>query len=190
MTPLKWLLTLGMAVLVAAGIANRSNAGDWSAIKIGTEGAYAPFNFHDAAGKQLSHDLVAGELVPLGALATVPIRTTVTVPLASGAAPELRKGERIELWVSTATCSSKAARNSRISGVWCSCIHCSRSVEDWFSSTARSAFPRTNRALKPAARAKASAGCGPQVRSPPKTIRSGCSRSSSTRTAASATAFP
>src|SRR5258707_14606499 len=57
MMPLKWLLTLGMAVLVAAGVANRSNAGDWSTIKIGTEGAYAPFNFHDAAGKLQGFDI-------------------------------------------------------------------------------------------------------------------------------------
>ena len=57
MMPMKWLLTLGMAVLVAAGVANRSNAGDWSTIKIGTEGAYAPFNYHDAAGKLQGFDI-------------------------------------------------------------------------------------------------------------------------------------
>ena len=57
MTPLKWLLTLCMAVLVNAGAANRSDAGDWSTIKIGTEGAYAPFNYHDAAGKLQGFDI-------------------------------------------------------------------------------------------------------------------------------------
>jgi lysine-arginine-ornithine-binding protein len=57
MTSFKWLLTLGMAVLVAAGVAHRSNAGDWSTIKIGTEGAYAPFNYHDAAGKLQGFDI-------------------------------------------------------------------------------------------------------------------------------------
>ena len=33
-------------------------------------------------------------------------RTTLTVPLAAGAAPDLRSGQRIEVWVSTASCSS------------------------------------------------------------------------------------
>src|SRR5258707_7967052 len=57
MTPSKWVLTLAMAVLVAAGVAHRSHAGDWSTIKIGTEGAYAPFNYHDAAGKLQGFDV-------------------------------------------------------------------------------------------------------------------------------------
>ena len=57
MKPFKWLLTLGMSMLVVAGVANRSNAGDWSTIKIGTEGAYAPFNYHDAAGKLQGFDI-------------------------------------------------------------------------------------------------------------------------------------
>ncbi len=60
----------------------------------------------DAVGKQLSRAVSAGELVPVGALARPAAQTTVTVPLAAGAAPDLRKGQRIELWVSTSTCSS------------------------------------------------------------------------------------
>jgi hypothetical protein len=60
----------------------------------------------DAIGKELSRPVSAGELVPAGALATMAAHTTVTVPLAPGAAPDLRKGERIELWVSTSSCSS------------------------------------------------------------------------------------
>jgi hypothetical protein len=60
----------------------------------------------DAVGRQLGRPLGAGELVPTAAVTAVPPRTTVTVPLASGAAPDLRKGQRIELWVSAAGCSS------------------------------------------------------------------------------------
>jgi hypothetical protein len=60
----------------------------------------------DAVGRQLSRPMSAGELLPADAVAAVKPQTTVTVPLASGAAPELRKGQRIELWLSTATCSS------------------------------------------------------------------------------------
>src|SRR5258708_39229181 len=45
------LLGLGLAVLFALGVASSSQAGDWSKIRIGTEGAYAPFNYRDAAGK-------------------------------------------------------------------------------------------------------------------------------------------
>lgn len=60
----------------------------------------------DAVGKRLSRAVSAGELVPIGALGTVPAQTTVTVPLAAGAAPDLHKGQRIELWVSSSSCSS------------------------------------------------------------------------------------
>lgn len=58
----------------------------------------------DAVGKQLSRPVSAGELVPAGALAGVVAQTTVTIPLATAAAPELHKGQRIELWVSTSSC--------------------------------------------------------------------------------------
>ena len=60
----------------------------------------------DVIGKQLSRPISAGELLPAGALGTEPAQTTVTVPLARGNAPDLRKGERIELWVSSSGCSS------------------------------------------------------------------------------------
>jgi hypothetical protein len=48
----------------------------------------------------------SGELLPAGAIGTVGARTTLTVPLEAGAAPQLHSGQRIKLWVSTATCSS------------------------------------------------------------------------------------
>lgn len=60
----------------------------------------------DAVGKKLTRPVAAGELLPASALDAVAAQTTVTVPLASGSAPQLHKGQRIELWVSTATCSS------------------------------------------------------------------------------------
>jgi hypothetical protein len=61
----------------------------------------------DALGKPLQRAVSAGELVAADAVGPVPRLTTVTVPLASGAAPALRKGQRIELWVSTKSCSSQ-----------------------------------------------------------------------------------
>lgn len=60
----------------------------------------------DALGKQLSRPVSAGELVPVGALGGVIAQTTVTIPLPAAAAPELHKGQRIELWVSTSSCPS------------------------------------------------------------------------------------
>jgi lysine-arginine-ornithine-binding protein len=52
----RWL-GLGLAVLFALGLASGARAGDWSKIRIGTEGAYAPFNFRDAAGKLQGFDI-------------------------------------------------------------------------------------------------------------------------------------
>lgn len=68
-------------------------------------GVYLP-ELKDAVGQQLRRPVSAGELLPADAIARVDPQTTVTVPLASGAAPDLRKGERIELWLSTSSCSS------------------------------------------------------------------------------------
>lgn len=59
-----------------------------------------------ALGKRLGRDVSAGELVPAAAIARVPAQTTVTIPFAAGNAPELRPGQRIEVWVSTPTCAS------------------------------------------------------------------------------------
>lgn len=60
----------------------------------------------DAVGKQLNRPVSTGELVPLRAIGAVPARTTVTVPLPTGGAPDLRKGQRIEVWLSTPACGS------------------------------------------------------------------------------------
>lgn len=63
-------------------------------------------NVHDAIGKALDRAVAKDELVPSAAVAEMKPRTTVTVPFASGAAPRLRAGQRIEVWVSTASCAS------------------------------------------------------------------------------------
>ena len=58
----------------------------------------------DLVGRRLSHPVAAGELVPLAAVDSVGMHTTVTVPLEAAAAPDLRKGQRVELWVSVGSC--------------------------------------------------------------------------------------
>jgi flagella basal body P-ring formation protein FlgA len=57
-------------------------------------------------GRRLSHAVSAGELVPVAAVDSVATHTTVTVPLEAAAAPDLRKGQRIELWVSVGNCAA------------------------------------------------------------------------------------
>lgn len=59
-----------------------------------------------ALGRRLTRPVQAGELVPAGAVARVRPSTTVTVPFAAGSAPELRPGQRIEIWVSSPACAS------------------------------------------------------------------------------------
>jgi len=59
-----------------------------------------------AVGQRLTRPVAGGELLPAAAVEPAPARTTVTVPLASGSAPQLHKGQRIELWVSTPQCAS------------------------------------------------------------------------------------
>jgi hypothetical protein len=60
----------------------------------------------EAVGKRLTRAVERGELVPAAAVRAVPARTTVSVPFAAGAAPSLRAGERIEIWLSTKSCPS------------------------------------------------------------------------------------
>lgn len=57
-------------------------------------------------GKQLRRPVGAGELLPAAAVHSAPARTTVTVPFAAGTAPQLRAGQRVEIWLSTPTCAS------------------------------------------------------------------------------------
>lgn len=57
-------------------------------------------------GRQLNRPLSRGELVPTAALDRPSPSTTISVPLAARSAPELQRGQRIEIWVSTASCPS------------------------------------------------------------------------------------
>lgn len=63
-------------------------------------------HMRDAIGRQLQRDVSTGELLAVDAITAALPRTTLTVPLASGAAPALTTGERIEVWMSTPTCPS------------------------------------------------------------------------------------
>lgn len=58
----------------------------------------------DAVGKVLTRALSAGELLPAAALGAQPAATTVTVPFGADAAPQLHRGQRIVVWLSTAGC--------------------------------------------------------------------------------------
>lgn len=60
----------------------------------------------DAVGKVLARPLGTGELLPRAALRPAPALITLTVPLADGNAPELKPGQRIEVWLSTPACPS------------------------------------------------------------------------------------
>jgi hypothetical protein len=60
----------------------------------------------DALHRELVRTLAKGELLPAAAIHAAAARTTLTVPLDPGAAPDLRTGQRIEVWVSTPTCAS------------------------------------------------------------------------------------
>jgi hypothetical protein len=59
-----------------------------------------------AVGKTLNRALRKGELVPAAVLAAATTATTVSVPFAADAAPALTRGQRIVVWLSTATCPS------------------------------------------------------------------------------------
>ncbi len=57
-------------------------------------------------GKQLNRAVARGELLAAAALGVAPAATTLTVPFAEGAAPRLRSGQRIAVWLSTRLCPS------------------------------------------------------------------------------------
>jgi hypothetical protein len=58
----------------------------------------------DAVGKVLTRPMSAGELLPAAALGAAPAATTVTVPFAADATPQLHRGQRIVVWLSTPSC--------------------------------------------------------------------------------------
>ncbi len=57
-------------------------------------------------GQMLSRPLATGELVPRSALGDVSAGTTITVPVDAQNAPKVTRGQRIQLWLSTASCSA------------------------------------------------------------------------------------
>jgi hypothetical protein len=59
-----------------------------------------------AIGKVLAQPLHAGELVPAAVLSPGAAHTTVSMPFAADTAPALSRGERIVVWLSTASCPS------------------------------------------------------------------------------------
>jgi Chaperone for flagella basal body P-ring formation len=63
-------------------------------------------------GKTVTRQLSAGELLPQSSLENSAPATTVTVPLATANAPKISRGQRIELWVTTKTCSAVAVLDS------------------------------------------------------------------------------
>jgi hypothetical protein len=74
---------------------------------------------HDALHRELTRAVSAGELLPAAAVHPVPVRTTLTVPLDAESAPDLRAGQRIEVWVSTAACPSSVL----LAGVTVQAVH-------------------------------------------------------------------
>lgn len=58
-----------------------------------------------AVGRTLTRPVSGDELLPAAAVAHTPARTTLTLALAEGAAPELHTGQRIELWLSSPSCA-------------------------------------------------------------------------------------
>jgi hypothetical protein len=57
-------------------------------------------------GLTVNKALTAHELVPASALSGTPAGTTVSVPLPSGDAPPITRGQRVRLWVSTHRCKA------------------------------------------------------------------------------------
>jgi hypothetical protein len=57
-------------------------------------------------GLTVNRMLTAHELLPASALSGTPAGTTVSVPLPSGDAPPIARGQRVRLWVSTHRCKA------------------------------------------------------------------------------------
>jgi SAF domain len=70
-------------------------------------GAYLPVRTV-VLGQSVTRQLTAGELLPRAALAATDAATTITVPLTSTNAPRVQRGQRLQLWVSTRSCSATA----------------------------------------------------------------------------------
>jgi hypothetical protein len=74
-------------------------------VRLPADGVYLA-DEDQVVGRQLNRPLGKGELVPAAALETATGTTTISVPLQARDAPQLRRGQRIEVWLSTPTCRS------------------------------------------------------------------------------------
>lgn len=91
---------------LAAGATLQS--GDVTAmnVRLPADGQVYAADLDGALGRQLNRPLSKDELIPTAALGRPVPRTTISVPLAARSAPELQRGQRVEIWVSTASCPS------------------------------------------------------------------------------------
>ncbi len=90
---------------LAAGTTLHAQDVTWVDVRLPQNGDYLR-DRTAIAGKVLNRPVNSGELVPSAAVADATPRTTVSVPLAEGTAPRLSRGQRIQLWLSTASCPS------------------------------------------------------------------------------------
>lgn len=90
---------------LAAGTILRRDDLSVTQVKVDNEKVYLG-KVEDAVGKTLGRAVSAHELVPAAAVARIAALTKLIVPLAAGAAPTLHDGERIEVWLSSASCAS------------------------------------------------------------------------------------
>ncbi|SHF83804.1 SAF domain-containing protein [Jatrophihabitans endophyticus] len=91
---------------LAAGTTLRAQDLEVSQVRLPDDGSARYLDdVDDAVGRTLARPVSRGELLPAAAVTATPARTTLTVTLAAGAAPDLRAGQRIELWLSTPACA-------------------------------------------------------------------------------------
>ena len=84
-------------------------AGDFHATRVrlsSAGGGYVPAA-DDVAGQMLSRPVHAGELLPRSALGVAPAdETTLTIPVRPENSPDVSRGQRIAVWVSTRYCQA------------------------------------------------------------------------------------
>ncbi|MCW2527240.1 MAG: uncharacterized protein JWM76_2100 [Pseudonocardiales bacterium] len=83
--------------------------GDLRTVRVRIDGAVAVYfeAGSDVSGKVLRHDVTTGELLAVGSVAVAgPDETSLTVPVKPENAPELERGQRVAIWVSTQHCQA------------------------------------------------------------------------------------
>jgi len=73
-------------------------------VQLGPAGSRYVASSVAVAGRTVRRSLRAGELLPSGEIADPEPGVTVTIPIPTGNAPGISRGERITLWLSTKTC--------------------------------------------------------------------------------------